>query len=492
MLKQLRPSKSNCQLRAKALSPIPMLARVTIRLWMACGFCLFGMHSAYALAHMDLDMNLLQSPTSGLALTAAPGHGLHLQAAAPPRQLEPVRLAQSAPDPLIEVRRMIERGWWQEAKQKLEGLTAEPSARQRYDVWLLRAEVCFHEGDIRSALQSLDEAQRLVPPNTEQQPAALKQDVLAHFGQVELSLEKLTGLELHLDTPLLDAHALNVVKKAQQLLRSMPQSLQGSEAFRVEWLTDAGTPQPLPKSPPYRMRLWLPAGSYRLNQLPLTIEPGKIAPLKLTPPSKPTLAAKSGFTLGPQVWLPPSGLDPTWMAGLTLSYEAPIRRVRLLLNGSFLTGDTSAAAQTQGSGAVALGGGIEVGVGYPLVLWASSTNSASLDTASKPSQFLELRPEMSLSPLLIAGRSYRCWMTLDGSEQEGNCDTSNLLGMGLVGGRLKLSLNGWELSLRGQAGLGYMRPLPPFGTPLNAQWRFEVEPVLGPVVSSQLGLGHTF
>lgn len=428
--------------------------------------------------------------------------------------------AQSAPDPLVEIRRQTERGWWQEARGRLDHLLQDREQRARAEVWLLRAEVCYQQGDIEATLASLENAARLGESDRTSQALALKAFVTERFGRLQVQLERPHPLHLAQQTPLLDVHLQEIYTRTAAVLAGWPRSSGGPDGYRVQWLPSASganaspetggkytaettsgqtapSPAPSPTPAPNEreqggvLSVWLPAGAYTLEQQPVEVVAGQLSTLTLrtAPPSSPRLSRS--WRLGPQLWLPPAGLDPELLSGIEARISLPLHRLQAGLGLGLLMAETTDAAQTSGKSSLGPGVGLSLALGLPLTLLHPGAPTVAPSRSAETS--LVLTPELGASALVVGGRYYHCWQTEPGgNEVEGDCNTANLLLTGTAGAALSLQRHPWQVVLRGVGGPGYFFPLPPLGSEAGTSWRFSVSPVSGISLSAELSLGRTF
>ena len=192
--------------------------------------------------------------------------------------LVPTATAQEAPAEeedfrslLDQARFFLKKQWYQDALQQLEAAVATPDGRIDPDAWYLLASVRYELTDLPGAREAAARAQTYARTDEQLQAAAnLSTYLTGQFGVVHVHAP-LSGvastLDIQLESILFDPDLKLYLKKIQERLASEKVLL------------------------PYAVGL--PAGTYRIGDAQVTVEPGQVARAELSAASVRTKGASA-------------------------------------------------------------------------------------------------------------------------------------------------------------------------------------------------------
>ncbi|MFM7203204.1 MAG: hypothetical protein ACKO6N_20640 [Myxococcota bacterium] len=396
---------------------------------------------------------------------------------------------------LHEVQRLMERGWWKEAMERLNLLeqTQTPTL-----MWMLmRAETCYQLLDIRCTEDALSRGMSLASAEELTRLQSIRAFVREQVGRVLIQVEDASRLRLRVETQPLERAQQRLLEQTRATLEQLPKSPTLPPSMR--WLASS-TEEPMPSTwkpgatEPALLEIYLPPGDYRLQERPLQVQAGETVRFSTVQEDEPHSVQRGWmFDLRTEFlsgWKTPvlqgevSGLEPGWVPlvapGFVLRQSRPSWSAELRL-GLVLTPVSQAYAEVIGGGVVQPGPGLQLRLQPELkrLRWQFRE------------QALSLHPVVELGGYWLPGQVQHCEAVQNSERVEGVCYFS----MGILTARLGLQLvlthQAWRLQLQGLTGVGYLQPFieqEPGGASYNL---VELVP-MQPAVGFGVGLGRSF
>lgn len=395
---------------------------------------------------------------------------------------------QSVELAVTEVRRLMERGWWAEARARLDQLPGAAQASPSTPLSLLRAEICYQQRDLPCALDALERARHEATPEDAARVAQLQRYVQDRVGALELHLQQLEPLELIQETPSLDIHLQKLFDETQRTLKRLRPVSAGSEARRpsppgVRW-RHIGTRAVLESPPPGPViaEVWLPLGHYRVEGIGVELVPGLTRAVSI-PRSTPMETALGVTVLVGARLDDASGEQLPRQTRPTFELRIPLGPMRLELGTGLARVDADAGALALGySEEQVLSPLFQGGLG-----WA-------MHSLSRGPVRVEFSPTLLGLLSWTSGQLHSCWReeasgtTLD----TGSCVTTDV-GLSVQGGlSVQASLHGWQLRVLAAGGVYDVFPLEPATEDQSGQWYFDPPPERGQLFSIGLSIGRSF
>lgn len=396
---------------------------------------------------------------------------------------------------LHEVQRLMERGWWQEALQRINRW--EQTQPPTLLGMLMRAEICYQLLDIRCTEDALSRGMSLASAEELSRLQNLRAFVRAQVGRVLIQLENSSRLRLSVEAQPLERAQQRLLEQTRATLELLPKSPALPPSMR--WL-ESSTEEPMPSTwkpgatEPSLLEAYLPPGAYRLEGRSLQVRAGETSRVTTAQEGVPGPAHRGWmFDLRTEFlsgWRTPvlqgevSALEPGWTPlvapGFVLRQSHPGWSTELRL-GLVLTPVSQAYVEVIGGGLIQPGPGLQLRLEPTLesARWHFRKSA------------LSLHPAVELGSYWLPGQVQHCEAIQDTEWVQGVCYFSMGVLTARLGGQLVLTLQGWRLQLQGLAGVGYLQPFlqgEPGGASYNLVELVPMQPALG----LGLGLGHAF
>lgn len=395
---------------------------------------------------------------------------------------------------LREVERLMARGWWREARERLQQL--EAGQVPTVSLLVMRADVCFQLWDLRCTQDALARAMSLAAPDEATRLQDMHHFIQQQVGRVLVTLEKPTRINLYPQfVPLQQSHQ-TLVAQSQRGLQQLAQNPTLPDSMR--WL-EPNTEEPLPTSEhlpsarPLLLELWLPLGEYRLDEQAVLVEEGQTTTLTLSSAgAKSTDTLRWGLEVRSELLTRLSraidqpdipfelGLEPLLIPGVWWMRRQGAWQTELSL-GLLLKPVSLEYSELIGGGLVQPGPQLQL-----RLLPVSQGIGRGLGNAE-----LRLRPALELGGYWLPGQVQNCNAIQGSNSSMGLCYFGAAALTARVAGVLELKQPGWQLQLRTQLGCAYWLP---FMQSQQADVEIELVEFLPfqPVLGIELGLSRAF